>query len=107
MLPCEDGVTSADIGSYLDGCAAVIVQQPNFFGCIEDLENLVAKSHDGGCISVVSVNPISLGILEAPGILGADIVVGEGQPLGNPMSFGGPMLGFLASTSVSVSGSPR
>jgi glycine dehydrogenase subunit 1 len=96
-LPCRDGVTSPDAVPDLKDCAAIIMQQPNFFGCIEDLETLIDLSNKSDCLSVVSVNPISLGVLEAPGTLGADIVLGEGQCLGNPMSFGGPLLGFLAS----------
>lgn len=76
--------------------AAVIVQTPNFFGCLEDLQAAADLAHRQGALLVAAVDPISLGILEAPGLLGADIVVGEGQPLGLPVSFGGPYLGFFA-----------
>ena len=76
--------------------AAVIVQTPNFFGCLEDLQAAADLAHRQGALLVATVDPISLGILEAPGLLGADIVVGEGQPLGLPVSFGGPYLGFFA-----------
>ena len=79
-----------------DNCAAVFVQNPNFFGIFEDLEMLgkAAKRHDALFVAVV--DPISLGILEPPAAFGADIVVGEGQALGNPMNFGGPGFGFFA-----------
>ncbi len=76
--------------------AAVLVQNPNFFGCIEDGVKLAELAHAAGALLVVAVNPVSLGLLKAPGEYGADIVVGEGQPFGNPVSFGGPFLGFFA-----------
>ncbi|HEY3425540.1 MAG TPA: aminomethyl-transferring glycine dehydrogenase subunit GcvPA [Negativicutes bacterium] len=78
--------------------AAVIVQTPNFFGCLEDLNSIAALAHAQGALLVVAVDPISLGVLEAPGLLGADIVVGEGQSMGMPVAFGGPYLGFFAAT---------
>jgi glycine dehydrogenase subunit 1 len=78
--------------------AAVIIQSPNFFGSIEDLKNLAAIVHANGAYLIAMVDPISLGILEAPGRLGADIVIGEGQPLGLAVAFGGPYLGFFATT---------
>ncbi|MDR3561645.1 MAG: aminomethyl-transferring glycine dehydrogenase subunit GcvPA [Negativicutes bacterium] len=80
------------------GTAAVIVQTPNFFGCVEDLAALADLAHSQGALLVVSADPVSLGLLEAPGALGADIVVGEGQSLGLAPSFGGPFLGFFAAT---------
>lgn len=77
--------------------AALIVQYPNFFGNIEDLRSLAELAHANGALLVVAVvEPVALGILEAPGKCGADIVVGEGQSFGNSVSFGGPYLGFLA-----------
>lgn len=76
--------------------AAVLVQTPNFFGCLEDISILAEKAHKVGALLVVMVDPLSLGILKSPGELGADIVVGEGQSLGNVLSFGGPYLGFFA-----------
>jgi glycine dehydrogenase subunit 1 len=76
--------------------AAVICQTPNFFGCLEDLRAVSAITQQQGALFITAVNPISLGVLEAPGVLGADIVVGEGQPMGLPLSFGGPYIGFLA-----------
>jgi len=76
--------------------AAVIVQNPNFFGLIEDLGDLADRVHQKGALLIVSCNPVSLALLKPPGDMGADIVVGEGQPLGNPLNFGGPYLGFMA-----------
>ena len=79
-----------------ENTAAVIVQNPNFFGLIEDLSDLADMVHQNRSLLIVSCNPISLALLKPPGDMGADIVVGEGQPLGNPLSFGGPYLGFMA-----------
>ncbi|OZB90655.1 aminomethyl-transferring glycine dehydrogenase subunit GcvPA [Paenibacillus sp. XY044] len=79
-----------------DQTAAVLVQSPNFFGAIEDLAAIGDLIHASKGLMVVSTNPISLGILEAPGKLGADIVVGDAQPLGIPSSLGGPTCGFFA-----------
>ena len=76
--------------------AAVVVQNPNFYGQIQDLAAIKQSMGDNRAQLIVVANPIALNILEAPGNLGADIVVGEGQSLGNHMSFGGPYLGFLA-----------
>ncbi len=82
-----------DIGT---STAAVIIQYPNFFGCIEDLKTAAQAAHERGALLVAVVDPIALGILKSPGELGADIVVGEGQGLGKSMSFGGPYLGIFA-----------
>lgn len=76
--------------------AAVLLQSPNFFGMIEKAEEIGQMAHAKGGLLVMAVNPVSLGLLKSPGELGADIVVGEGQPFGNPLNFGGPYLGFLA-----------
>jgi len=78
--------------------AAVIVQSPNFFGIMESLKEIAELAHGNKSLFVVSVDPVSLAVLKSPGELGADIVVGEGQALGNPVSFGGPYLGFFAAT---------
>jgi len=77
-----------------DVCA-VIVQNPNYFGCIEELDEIARIVHENNALLIVSVNPISLGILEPPGAVDADIVIGEGQPLGVPLSYGGPYLGIM------------
>ncbi len=95
----KDGVTDADALASLvsDNTAAVIVQNPNFFGVLEDLKGLGEIAHKGKKASfIASVNPISLAILKKPGELDVDIVVGDGQPLGIPLQFGGPYLGFMA-----------
>lgn len=78
------------------GTAALVVQYPNFFGVIEDLEGAAGMIHGQGGLLVAVADPVALGTIEAPGVLGADIVVGEGQPMGVPMSFGGPYVGFMA-----------
>ena len=96
----EDGITSIDSAENISntaGFAAVLVQNPNFFGCIEDMEKIERFAHENGALFVVSVNePTSLGLLKSPGDCGADIVVGEGHSFGNPVSFGGPFVGFMA-----------
>ncbi|MGG0287366.1 aminomethyl-transferring glycine dehydrogenase subunit GcvPA [Peribacillus butanolivorans] len=76
--------------------AAVIVQYPNFFGSIEDLKAIKKIAEEKGALLIVSANPLALALLQAPGKLGADIVIGDMQPLGIPMSFGGPHCGYFA-----------
>ena len=76
--------------------ALVIVQYPDFFGRIYDYTRLIEAAHEKGALVAVSANPIALGMLRPPGEMGADIVMGEGQPLGIPLSFGGPYLGYFA-----------
>jgi glycine dehydrogenase subunit 1 len=76
--------------------ACVLLQHPNFFGCLEAVDCLAEIAHRAGALLVVSVDPISLGLLKRPGEYGADIVVAEGQSLGSPMAFGGPYLGIMA-----------
>jgi len=97
-IPFKNGATDLDaVKTALDDkTAGVIVQSPNFFGVIETPRALVDPVHAAGALLVVIADPISLGLLEAPGTYGADIVMGEGQALGNPMSYGGPHLGFFA-----------
>jgi glycine dehydrogenase subunit 1 len=75
---------------------AVLLQNPNFFGCLDDLTDLIAQTHSAGAIAVLSAYPISLGVVKTPGEMDADIVTGDGQSLGLPLSFGGPYLGFMA-----------
>jgi glycine dehydrogenase subunit 1 len=96
--PVEDGlVTAAAAALLVDGStAALLVSSPNFLGHLEDLAALGEVARAAGALFVVSVNPILSGVLEPPSSFGADIVVGEGQPLGNAMSLGGPGLGFFA-----------
>src|SRR5439155_4599020 len=76
--------------------AAVILQQPNFYGVLEDPQPISDLAHRSGALLIACVDPISLGLLAAPGDYGADLAVGDGQPLGLPLSFGGPYLGFIA-----------
>ena len=76
--------------------ACLVIQQPNFFGQLEAMPELVAAAHDAGALAVTLVDPVSLAVLEAPGAYGADIVTAEGQSLGIPLSFGGPYLGIMA-----------
>ncbi len=94
----SDGTVSPEelARAITDTTACVLVQQPNFFGCIEDMNALAKAAHERGALLVVAVDPISLGILKRPGEYGADIVVAEGQSLGTPMQFGGPYLGIMA-----------
>lgn len=90
-------VETVELNSSLSSdCACLVVQQPNFFGYFEEVEAFVQKAHDIGALLIAIVDPISLGMFKAPGDYGADIAVAEGQPLGMPMSFGGPYLGIFA-----------
>lgn len=91
-------VAANDLAKLDQETAALVVQSPNFFGCIEDLNELAAKAHEVGALFVVVVTEaISFGLLKTPGECGADIVVAEGQSFGVPMSFGGPHVGLFAS----------
>ncbi len=77
--------------------AAIVVQQPNFYGTVEEAAPVIGQlAHRHGALFIVVADPVSLGVLEPPGAYGADVVVGEGQALGIPLSFGGPYLGFFA-----------
>lgn len=97
-LPTPHGfLDPADAKKVVDDkTSCVIVQHPNFFGCLEEVEELGKIAHTAGAMFVVSFDPISLGILKRPGQYGVDIAVAEGQSLGNPMVYGGPVLGILA-----------
>lgn len=101
LVPVKDGKTDIDsIVPQLDKktTACLYVQSPNFFGQIEDVEKAAETVHSVGVKLIMGCNPIALGLLKTPAELGADIAVGEGQPLGMPLSFGGPYLGFMATT---------
>jgi glycine dehydrogenase subunit 1 len=99
-VPHADGVIDPDrLRDSADGAAAVIFQQPNFFGCLEAAPELAAAANDAGALPVAHVDPVSLGVLEAPGAYGCAIAIGEGQPAGNYLSYGGPHYGFLAARS--------
>lgn len=97
-IPIRDGVSDLQQAEVqVDAqTAAVVAQMPNAFGCLEPVEELGRLAHAHGALFVVVVNPISLGILKSPGSYGADVVVGEGQPLGTDLQFGGPYLGLFA-----------
>ena len=97
-VPPSAGQVSAESIAQVvtDQTAAVVVQYPNFLGQLEDVRAIVAAAHARGALAIVSVDPISLGLLKRPGEYGADIVVAEGQSLGNPLSYGGPYLGIMA-----------
>ena len=79
-----------------DETACVLIQSPNFFGCVEDIAAAAKVAHEHGALLAVAFDPISLGLLKRPGDLGADVVIAEGQSLGTPMQYGGPYLGIMA-----------
>jgi glycine dehydrogenase subunit 1 len=97
-LGTKDGTISpADLKAAVNAdTACVLVQHPNFFGCLEEVETLAEIAHKAGALFIAAVDPISLGLLKRPGEYGADICVAEGQSLGNPMAYGGPYLGIIA-----------
>ena len=101
LLPVKDGKTELDaMASQLDKktSACLYLQSPNFFGQLEEMEKAAEMIHSVGAKLIAGCNPIALGLLKTPAEQGADIAVGEGQPLGMPLSFGGPYLGFMAAT---------
>src|SRR5207302_6480056 len=97
-LPTPNGYLDPDdVKKAIDDkTSCVVVQHPNFFGGLEEVEALAAAAHAKGALFVVSFDPVSLGLLKRPGQYGADIAVAEGQGLGTPMAYGGPYLGILA-----------
>lgn len=97
-LPARDGTLDVRAleGLLAPNIAAVLVQQPNFFGQLEPTNRLVEAAHAAGALVIACVDPVSLGVLESPGAYGVDIAVGDGQPLGIPVSYGGPYVGFMA-----------
>jgi len=99
-VPHRDGATDPEeLRAAADGAACVIFQQPNVFGVLEPAPDLAAAASEAGALPVAHVDPLSLGVLEAPGNYGCALAIGEGQPAGNPLSFGGPHYGFLAARS--------
>jgi glycine dehydrogenase subunit 1 len=96
-VPHRDGVTDpGELARAAEDAAAVIFQQPNFFGCLEPAPDLAAAASEAGALAIVHCDPLSLGVLEAPGHYGAAMAIGEGQAAGNFPSYGGPHYGFLA-----------
>jgi glycine dehydrogenase subunit 1 len=97
-VPLAAGVTDPEAwAAALDSdVGAVFIQQPNFLGAVEDLEALAAAAHEHGAIVICACDPMPLALLKSPGECGVDIAVGEGQPLGNRLDFGGPSFGFFA-----------
>ncbi|MEA4823902.1 MAG: aminomethyl-transferring glycine dehydrogenase subunit GcvPA [Clostridiaceae bacterium] len=98
LIPSKDGVTDTRTLEALlsAGSACVITQQPNYYGCFEDAGKIAALTHAAGAKYILSSNPISLAACKSPAEYGADIAVGDGQPLGIPLSYGGPTFGFMA-----------
>lgn len=96
-IDAPEGITDVSLLEKVidDNTAAVLVQNPNFFGCIEDMETISTITHRHDTLFIACVNPISLGILKPPGEYNADIAVGEAQVLGNYLNYGGPYLGFF------------
>ncbi len=100
IVPEKDGVTDQEaLKELLDGASACFyVQQPNYYGNLEDADALGEITHAAGAKYIMGCNPISLAVLKTPGECGADVAVGDGQPLGLGLAFGGPYLGFMAAT---------
>jgi glycine dehydrogenase subunit 1 len=99
-VPHRGGTTDPDeLRNHAQDAACVIFQQPNFFGCLEPAPDLAAAANDAEAVAVAHVDPMSLGVLEAPGNYGCGIAIGEGQGAGNYVSFAGPHYGFLAARS--------
>ncbi|MBS0261174.1 MAG: aminomethyl-transferring glycine dehydrogenase subunit GcvPA [Planctomycetes bacterium] len=97
-IPCPGGTADVAVVKKLldDQTACLVVQHPNFVGCLEEARELTAAAHAVGALAVVSFDPLSLGWLARPGEYGADIAVAEGQSLGIPLQYGGPYLGIMA-----------
>ena len=100
IVPAKDGKTDMDALKEMLGAdvASFYVQQPNFFGQFEEAEELGKLVHEAGAMYVMGCNPIALAIMKTPAECGADVAVGEAQPLGMPLSYGGPYLGYMATT---------
>jgi len=93
-IPLTDGVT--DVPAIDDDVSAVLLQYPNFYGAVEDLQPITDAAHEAGALVIVLTDPLTLGVLKPPGEFGVDVAVGEGQTLGNRLDFGGPSFGFFA-----------
>ncbi len=104
VIPAKDYATDVEgiKAALTDKSACVYVQSPNYYGIIEDMDAVTAAAHEAGAKVIMGVNPISLGLLKTPGEYGVDIAVGEGQPLGMALGFGGPYLGFMTTTNAMV-----
>jgi glycine dehydrogenase subunit 1 len=99
-VPHRDGATDPDeLRAASEGAACAIFQHPNFFGVLEPAAELAAAASDAEALAVAHVDPLSLGVLEAPGHYGCALAIGEGQSAGNALSYGGPHFGFLAARS--------
>ena len=100
IVPEKDGKTDLAAFDALDKkeVACIYVQSPNYYGLLEDCDSIAAAAHAAKVKFILGFNPIALGILKTPGEYGADVAVGEGQPLGLPMGFGGPYLGIMTAT---------
>lgn len=100
LIPQKNGVLEQEALKRLltAEVACVYLEQPNFYGQIEDAEGISAITHQAGAKFIMGINPIAVALLKSPAECGADIAVGEGQPLGMPLSFGGPYLGFMAAS---------
>lgn len=98
IIPARDGLLDEQVLSKTlnDSTAAVVLQSPNFFGCVERLDKIVPVIHEHGALAIVSFDPLAAGVLKSPGDFDVDIVIGEGQSLGVPLQYGGPYLGLLA-----------
>jgi glycine dehydrogenase subunit 1 len=94
--PLLDGVT--ELGELDSDVSAVVVQQPNFLGAVEDVAQLASSAREAGALTICACDPLPLALLASPGECGVDIAVGEGQTLGNRLDFGGPSFGFFAAT---------
>ena len=101
VIPEKDGAVDLEaLRALVDsGTACVYIQQPNYYGSLEDAEAIGEVAHEAGAKYIMGVNPISLGIIKTPREYGADVAVGDGQPLGLSLAFGGPYLGFMACVS--------
>jgi glycine dehydrogenase subunit 1 len=96
-VPHDAGTTDPDrVAAAAKDAAAVLFQQPNFFGCLEPAPELAAAAANAGALAIAHVDPVSLGVLDAPGNYGCALAIGEGQGAGNHQSYGGPHYGFLA-----------